>query len=184
MNGPGGLDDAQAARRAGADLLSLALIDARNHTLRWLALFEAQGALERRDAGPAALWLVAQGGVYQDLWIARHVQCQRGEGCDPRGLRLAPTDAAIDAWLGGASIPPTPERLRAWLADTLETTLELLGQLEHGGGDDVSLHFFRLALRREDRLAEALAERAIELQLPLGDLQTLLPLRPEREALW
>ena len=38
-------DDALAIRHANADLLSLALIDARNHTLMWLAHFESQQAL-------------------------------------------------------------------------------------------------------------------------------------------
>ena len=34
------IHDPVRMRRAGADLLSLALIDARNHTLRWLSAFE------------------------------------------------------------------------------------------------------------------------------------------------
>ena len=34
------IHDPVRMRRAGAELLSLALIDARNHTLRWLSAFE------------------------------------------------------------------------------------------------------------------------------------------------
>ncbi|EGJ10865.1 hypothetical protein RBXJA2T_11086, partial [Rubrivivax benzoatilyticus JA2 = ATCC BAA-35] len=65
------LDDAQAMRVAGAELLSLALIDARNHTLRWLAAFEARDALSRADGGPSPLALAARAGAWQDRWIAR-----------------------------------------------------------------------------------------------------------------
>ena len=36
--------DAQRMRRAGPELLSLALMDARNQVLRWMAVFEATGA--------------------------------------------------------------------------------------------------------------------------------------------
>ena len=176
------LDDALAMRSAGADLLSLALIDTRNHTLRWLSLFESTGALDKRDGGAAALWLAGHGGWYQDQWIARHVQRQRGEDSDGSALRLAPADAAVDAWYGGALVPPSPDRLRRYLAETLETTLDLLAT---AGDDDASLHYFRLALRHEDRLAESLAERAAELQLPLpGDLLPPQPVRPARDALW
>ncbi len=176
-----GLDDAQAVRRAGADLLSLALIDARNHTLAWLALFEAQGALERAEGGAAPLWLAGHGGWYQDHWIARHVQRQRGEDSDAGATRLAPADAAIDAWIGGAAPPPGPGRLRAYLGQTLETTLDLLAA---AAPDDAALHYFRLALRHEDRLGESLAERAAELQLPASELLLPQPVRPAREALW
>ncbi len=183
------LDDAQAIRCADADLLSLALIDARNHTLRWLAAFEARQALTPTDGGASALWLAAQAGVYQDRWIARNLQRQRGEACDPGAPGLAPADAAIDAWLVEADTGGSPgfdaDTVRGWLAQTLDTTLELLAA---AGADDAGLHFFRLALRHEDRLGEALAERAAELQLAAqGDPplpQRALPARPAREALW
>ena len=36
--------DAQRMRRAGPELLSLALMDARNQVLRWMAVFETTGA--------------------------------------------------------------------------------------------------------------------------------------------
>ncbi|WP_029718954.1 SUMF1/EgtB/PvdO family nonheme iron enzyme [Rubrivivax benzoatilyticus] len=159
------LDDAQAMRVAGAELLSLALIDARNHTLRWLAAFEARDALSRADGGPSPLALAARAGAWQDRWIARNVCRQRGEAADASALRLPPADAAIDAWLAGAAPAPTPAALRAWLAQTLETTLDLLGSAH---ADDAGLHVFRCALRHEDRLGEALAERAAALQLHAG----------------
>jgi iron(II)-dependent oxidoreductase len=179
--GVAAVDDAVAMRHAGADLLSLALIDARNHTLRWLATFEAADALLRGEGGVSPLALAARAGAYQDFWIARHVQRQRGEGCDVGAPRLAPADAAIEHWLRGEGAAPEAAALRDYLGQTLDTTLDLLA---HAGSDDASLHYFRLALRHEDRLGEALAECAAELQLPGGELWRTLPARPAREPLW
>ena len=175
------VDDPWAMRHADADLLSLALIDARNHSLRWLAAFEAHGAMTNTAGGAMPLWLAGHGGVYQDHWIARHVQRQRGEACDAGAPRLAPADAAIQAWFDGDGEPPGVADLRLYLADTLETTLELLARTRPGNAE---LHFFRLALRHEDRLGEALAERAAELQLPDAEPWRALPARPAREPLW
>jgi formylglycine-generating enzyme required for sulfatase activity len=182
------VDDPLGIRHANADLLSLALIDARNHTLRWLAVFEAQDALANADDGATPLWLAGHAGWYQDRWIGRHLQRQRGEDCDPASVRLPPADAAIESWFSGAGEAPPPDALRGYLAQTLETTLELLGNLDSAGPDDTALHFFRAALRHEDRLAEALAERASELQLAANGEPPApwlpLPVRPARDALW
>ncbi len=149
-------DDPQAARGANAELLSLALIDARNHTLRWLAAFEARDALE------AALPLAGHAGWFQDHWIGRHLQRDRGEAADPGVLRLPPADAAIESWFQGSGAAPTADALRAYLAQTLDVTLDLLAGAP---STDAGLHFYRVALRHEDRLGEALAERAAERQL-------------------
>lgn len=179
------LDDAAAMRRAGADLLSLALMDARNHTLRWLSAFEARGALGRRDGGPSPLALAARAGAWQDRWIARNVRRQCGEAAEPSAVRLPPADAAIDAWLAGAAPAPRADALRAWLAQTLETTLDLLSAAH---GDDDGLYVFRAALRHEDRLGEALAERAAALQLHAGGEPPLPwrepPAQAERDPVW
>src|SRR6058998_1076797 len=79
--------DAQRIRTAGRDVLSLALIDARNHTLRWIAAFEqVLGAELRLPAAAAALepplWTLARIGWYAEHWIARNMQRQRGERAD------------------------------------------------------------------------------------------------------
>ncbi|MFO1271455.1 MAG: SUMF1/EgtB/PvdO family nonheme iron enzyme [Rubrivivax sp.] len=179
-------DDAQAVRAAGPDLLSLALIDARNTTLRWLAAFESRGLLEDTTGGARpALALAGEAGRFQDHWIGRHLQRDRGEDADPGVLRLPPADAAIEAWFEGAAAPPPAEALRRYLAQTLEVTLDLLA---HAPASDAGLHFYRLALRHEDRLGEALAERAAELQLAdRGDDRLPwkpLAARPQREPVW
>jgi len=155
------LDDAQAMRRAGRELLSLALIDARNHLLATLVL----------DESAAALRLAARAGFFQETWIARHVQRQRGEACDPHATRLAGIEPRAEAWATG-DVTPAPEALRGYLAQTLEVTLDLL---DASAEDDAALHFFRLSLQHEDRLCEALAE-ALRAGAP--------PSRAVREPIW
>ena len=158
------LDDAQALRQANADWLSLALMDARNCTLRRLAMFEDAQALAPREA-VSPLWLAGHGAWFQEYWLARHVQRTRGELAAPDGARLASIEPRADDWFGGATQDcqgldaPT---LRAYLAATLETTLELL---ETAADNDQGLYFYRMALMHEDRLCETLAELAMTWQL-------------------
>jgi formylglycine-generating enzyme required for sulfatase activity len=158
----GPLDDATAIRRAGRELLSLALIDARNHLLQLLA----------EDESPPALRRAAHAGWYQEYWIARHLQRQRGEAAEPGAPRLAGIEPRIDVWLAAAGPPPEPEALRAYLAETLEVTLDLLAGTPEA---DEPLHCFRASLLHEDRLGEAQAER-------LG--RGAPPARAEREPIW
>ena len=155
------LDDPHAIRVAGRELLSLALIDCRNLLLVLLAL----------DESPVALRRAAQVGWYQEYWIARHLQRQRGEDCDATGPRLAGLEPAIDEWLAPGS-PPPAQALREYLAETLEVTLDLLGG---SAEDDASLHFFRMSLLHEDRMGETFLQ-----QLALGSM----PARADRDALW
>jgi formylglycine-generating enzyme required for sulfatase activity len=160
-----GLDDPQAIQHAGRDLVSLALIDARNLLLQRLA----------EDESPAALRLALRAGWYADRWICRHVQRQRGEACDPRAPRLAGIEPRADAWAANAGEPPTPEALRSYLAETLDITLDLLAAMPAQAESDAALYFYRLALLHEDRLGEALAER-LHAGAP--------PARAERAPLW
>ena len=139
------IDDPLATRQAGRDLLSLLLIDARNHLLQRLVL----------DESPPALRLAARAGHYQEQWIACHAQRRRGEGCDTTRVRLAGVEPAIDRWLAAEQEGPTPEQLRAYLAQTLDITLDLLSSAAE---TDDALHFYRQSLLHEDRLCEALDE--------------------------
>ena len=186
--------NAQHLRRAGKGLLSLALMDARNRTLRWLAMFE--------EAPPDRLVVAASAGVappvwrfghiawFQERWIARNVHRQRGAEADPTAPRLASILPGADAWYDPAQCPrgidappglPGFAAARQYLADTIELTLDLLDAAEE---DDAGLYFFRLALFFEDMQCEALAEAAQALQLPLAGAQGLvgeirsLPPRP------
>jgi gamma-glutamyl hercynylcysteine S-oxide synthase len=140
------LDDPVAIRRAGRELLSLALMDARNRLLQALS----------RDESPPALRLAACAGHHQEFWISCHLQRARGEDGDAAAPRLAGIEQRVDGWLRADGPVPPPETLRAYLAHTLELTLDLLaGSAE----DDRTLHVYRQALLHEDRLTQALAER-------------------------
>jgi formylglycine-generating enzyme required for sulfatase activity len=143
------LADPLAIRRVGRELLSLGLIEARNLLLERLAQDESQPALR----------LALRAGWYAEYWIARHLQRQRGEACDPLAPRLAGIEPQAEAWLRGGVELPSPETVRQYLAETLEITLDLLAAVPAAAADDAALHFYRNALLHEDRLGEALAER-------------------------
>jgi formylglycine-generating enzyme required for sulfatase activity len=156
------IEDPFAIRRAGREVLSLALIDARNHLLAALAA----------EVSPAALRLAAHAGWWQERWIARHPQRQRGEAADPDGPLLAGIEPRVESWLDTAADLPPADDLRAYLAETLEVTLDLLAGAQD---DDTGLYFYRLALQHEDRLCEALAERRRAVRPPA---------RAERDPIW
>jgi ergothioneine biosynthesis protein EgtB len=172
-------------RRAGSELLSLGLMDARNRTLRWLALFEEAAASGRIDLSLAPdvdppLWRMGRIGWFQEHWIARNMHRLRGPEADPAAARLASIVPDADRWYDDRQAPrearwqldlPDSPAVRQYLADTMELTLELL---DGAADDDASLYFFRLALFHEDLQAEAFAETAQALALPLGDVRELL----------
>ena len=176
-------------RRAGRELLSLALMDARNHTLRWLAAMETALA-ESALAVPVLpeldppLWSLGHVAWFQEYWISRNVQRQRGEHAEPGSLRLASIEPSADGLFDPSLAPhaarwrlalPEPQAVRQYLADTLETTLELL---EHASEDDDALYFFRLALFHEDMHCEAFAELSQTLGFDAGLLPVLGTLAP------
>ena len=188
-------------RSAGTDLLSLALMDARNRTLGWLAAFEGLEPGAAPDGFDPPWWLAGQAGWFQEYWIARHVQRAQGAAADPTGLRLASVEPQADAWFAPAACTPAQrwspaypqtapdlEAVRGYLAATLDTTLDLLAKA--GPGDD-ALFVFRRALMHEDLLGESLAGLVQGLNLsperhqPLVDrgLWPALPGRAGRDAI-
>ncbi len=174
--------DAPSMRSAGRDLLSLALMDARNHSLHLLAQFEAAA---QRDAtlppladarGP--LWLAGHAGWFAEAWIGRNTQRSQGSACASRPTRLASIESRADAWWGDADAAqsqlPDAAATRAYLLETLESTLELL---EKTPEDDASLYFYRLALFHEDLCGERLMVQAQQRGVPL-ELPALPSLTP------
>ncbi|HWI11460.1 MAG TPA: SUMF1/EgtB/PvdO family nonheme iron enzyme [Burkholderiaceae bacterium] len=173
--------DTPLVRRAGRELLSLALIDARNHSLRWAAAFEAA------PAGVAPLlWELGRLGWFQEYWIARNVQRQRGERCDATRPKLASilpdADVLFEADAAPASPLPDLQTVRQYLVETLETTLELLDGAARDDESDDALYFYRLALLREDACVERFAVLAQTLGFDTG-LVAMPPTRPAREPL-
>ena len=156
MHGTDILNTATARMRtADKDLLSLALIEARNQTLLWVNAIDtaqaeiaakaasaakgAQGATAGTSAAnPArgntqAHWELGHIGWFQEHAIARNLQRQQGAraGTARLGSVLADADACFDpaevppAHRATLALPPL-QTLKQYLVDTLETTLDLL----------------------------------------------------------
>ena len=163
--------DAARIRHATKDELSLALMDARNHTLRWVAACEAAREVDPRKLVEAPeidppLWMLGHTAWFQEHWIARNVQRQRGERLDATQPKLGSILPEADRCFDAAAVPhaqrwsaplPDAQVLRQYAMDTLETTLELLAS---AADDDAALYFYRLALFREDEVSEAFAQLA------------------------
>ncbi len=186
------IHDPLRIRSAGADLLSLALIDSRNHLLRWLAAFEPHlGKLKAHADVEPPLWLVGHAAWFQEYWVARNVQRQRGESVVTAAMRLPSLERAADGLFDPglhhraqrwALTLPAPAGLRAYLGDTLEATLDVLAGAAR---DDDALFVYRAALRHEDMICEALAAAAQALQLNLPDAPWgQRTARAQREPLW
>ena len=169
--------DQPGMRRAGPELLSLALMDARNHTLHLLGLFEqameAGLQVPQRPGLELPVWLGGHIAWLAEYWIARNPQRGLGRACPPDGTRLASIDPMADSCFSPVLAPhearwalplPGMQSVRAYLLDTLESTLELLDKTP---GDDEALHFFRAALFHEDLRGEQLVAMAQSLGLPL-----------------
>lgn len=165
-------------RRAGRELLSLALMDARNHSLHLLSHFEqamAQGKLDtpRRNDVELPLWLAGHIGWFAEYWVGRNPQRSLGSGCAADAVRLASIEPMADRWFNPVLSPhaerwqldlPDFEAVRAYLLETLESTLELLDKTPE---DDEALYFFRASLFHEDMRCEQLVTLAQTLGVPL-----------------
>ncbi|HEY0825222.1 MAG TPA: SUMF1/EgtB/PvdO family nonheme iron enzyme [Ramlibacter sp.] len=170
--------DTPQMRRASREELSLALMDTRNYTLQILARLE-QGLGEdlRVPVSPDTvppLWLAGHVAWLAEYWIGRNPQRALGPRCPPDGVRLASVEPQADQWFDPRLVPhaqrwslPLPDAgsIKAYLLDTLETTLELL---EHTPDEDAALHFFRMALFHEDLRGEELVTIAQAAGVPLG----------------
>jgi ergothioneine biosynthesis protein EgtB len=166
------IQDPIGIRRAGRELLSLALIDARNRTLSRLA------GLTRHDLSAAhgefepPAWLAGHCGWFQESWTARHPQRGRGgEAGEISPNRLVGgIEPEADAWYdktrstramrwqpGFLGDHADPAMLLAYLVATHDITQDLLAAADE---DDDGLYGYRLALLHEDRIGETLAEIA------------------------
>ena len=173
--------DSASVRHAGAELLSLALMDTRNQSLHRLSQTEA---LWDSQQYPAVLaqslkvnppqWDMGYLAWYQERWIARNLHRHLGAHCDGSHAPLASVEPYADQLWANASgfetsrwSAPLPsfQALRAYLLETLELTLNLL---EKAGQDDNSLHFYRQCLFHEDRAAEEWLCQAQLLGLPVS----------------
>ena len=183
--------DSPDMRRAGRELLSVALMDARNHSLHVMGLLgatlEAGGFVVPPwpELNPP-LWELGHIGWFQEWCIARNLQRQRGRQGDGQAARLVSAEPAADRYWSDSQMPhaarwqialPGLTQTRDYLLATLETTLELL---EKADDDDAALHFYRLALFYEDQRGEALITMAqtLGLAMPLAVPGPMASLQP------
>jgi gamma-glutamyl hercynylcysteine S-oxide synthase len=184
--------DSPAIRSAGADVLSLALIDSRNRTLSLMSEFERlvpdlrfakDLSVPRMAEVLPPLWLLGHVGWFQEYWVGRNTQRALGFQCPRQPSVLASIDPDSDTCFDPRLLPrakrwttpyPALENIKAYLLATLETTLELL---EHAEPTDDGLYFFRLALAREDQMGEQffLMAQALGLKLQVPELQSYAP---------
>lgn len=177
--------DTPHMRSAGKGMLSLALMDARNRTLRWANLLEE---LLGPDMMPVPFrpdvlrpqWLIGYVGWFQEVWIARNLQRDRGERCDATRPPLASIEPEADAFYDPSrSAPerrwrlplPDMQAIRQYLSETFDVTLDLLDAAHE---NDDALYFYRMALFHEDAQAETLAVLAESLNLPTHREEGLL----------
>ena len=182
------LIDSPRMRGAGRDLLSLALMDARNHTLHLFSQYQqALEAVNFRVPRIATLnpplWELGHLGWFQEWWIGRNMQRALGTRCAPSHTRLASIEPKADQWWNSSEVPhatrwtldlPDLDSTRAYLLDTLESTLELLAKTPD---DADALYFYRLCLFHEDMHGEALVYTAqtLGLQLDVASQQVFAP---------
>ncbi|MEJ7929673.1 SUMF1/EgtB/PvdO family nonheme iron enzyme [Ramlibacter sp. AN1015] len=183
--------DTPTMRCAGRELLSLALMDARNHTLQLLGVWEQaviDGIAPPEGEAAQARWIAGHVGWLAEWWLLRLPELAPGEtGAALRERRTAGlpgADAVFDIRHMAAAprspgLLPDASATRGWLLATLDRTLELLSDAEEGD-EDLELH--RAALFHEDARSEQLLVLAQQagLRLPVA--------APEpaglRDALW
>jgi len=159
--------------------LAEALQDARARTLALFAAYEA--ALPPGLPVPCTpelnppRWELGHVGWFQEWWLARNAQRDRGVACDPDLPRPPSRLAGADALYHSSRVPhdsrwalPLPDApaTRAYLQAVLDDTLDLL---RRAAEDDDALYFYRLALFHEDMHAEAAVYMAQTLGIALPE---------------
>lgn len=157
----------------------MALRDARECTLATFGAYE-QALGPNRFVVPYSpqlnppLWELGHVGWFQEWWLRRNPQRQRGTAADPDAPRLPSRRAGADAMFDSGRVAhtdrwrfplPTAQALRDDLAAGLQESLALLRA--GGDGDDDALYFFRLSLFHEDMHHEAAVYMAQHLGIAL-----------------
>jgi iron(II)-dependent oxidoreductase len=171
---------ALALRHGPPAVVRSALLDARERTLRLAQDFRT--ALGPRPHLPYSaelnppLWELGHIGWFQEWWIGRNPQRDRGILADPGVLRPPSLMARADEWYDSSRVPhrtrwdlplPPAQATLDFLAATLEQTLQALDGLHTA--DDQSLYFFRLAVVHEQMHAEAAVYMGHSLGIPLRE---------------
>jgi ergothioneine biosynthesis protein EgtB len=177
-------------RRADAAALQAGLQALRTQTL---ALFddieralEGRLHIERTETVNLPLWELGHVGWFEEFWLARNTQRQRGAAARLDAARAASLLPDADALYDSSNVPherrwrlnlPDAGRTRAYLGRVRERSLALLCT---SGGSDDALYFFRLALVHEAMHHEAGLMIAQGRGWPVSDA-TPAPAPPRRE---
>jgi len=175
---PQGGEVAAATRRAGRRVLADALRASRADTLATFdAYLRALPGLRvpQRDELNPPLWEIGHVGWFQEYWLARNPQRNRGTAADPEAPRPEGVRAGADALYHSSRVAhdlrwslPLPDvaATHADLDAQLVTTLALLAEAPD---DDDALYFFRLSLFHEDMHHEAALYMAQGLGIAIDD---------------
>jgi len=168
-----GASAAADTRELDKDALSLALMDARNHTLSLLGAHEecAGRSDVPSDAAdtpyPPPVWMAGQLAWLAEWWINRNPQRTLGVRSPGDGIRLASLLPQADTWFhprGDRWHQPLPDaaEVRSYMLDQLEGTLELLDKAVDSAQ---GLDLYRAVLLHEDARSEHFLVQAQSLGL-------------------
>lgn len=161
-------------RQAEVNILNQGLKTLRAQTLEAFACYQRAGKLHvpLKEAFNPPLWELGHLAWFQEYWVTRNQQRDRGVLQDVNHPRTSSVIASADAWYDSAtvrhdsrwSLPllQTTECL-AFLQQTLDMTL---GSLEKELDDSPALYFYWLALQHEAMHLEASAYMAQALEIP------------------
>lgn len=158
-----------------------ALLAARVRTLRLAddyraALGESPKLTYAQEINPP-LWELGHVGWFQEWWIARNSERHLGVRANPDAPRRPSLLPRADAWYDSSRVEhrsrwdlPLPEReaTLAYLADSLDQTLQLLDDLPADASDE-ALYFFRLVAAHEEMHSEAAVYMGHGLGIPLSE---------------
>ena len=186
-------DEAVALREGAPADVRAALLAARRRTLRLADDFHA--ALGTSPHFPYAqelnppLWELGHVGWFQEWWIARNGERDRGLAANPGVVRPPSSLPLADAWFDSSRVEhrarwqlPLPDR-DTTLGDldaTLARTLALLDDLPADASDE-ALYFFRLVALHEQMHAEAAVYMAQSLGIPLAESEEPAGVREKGE---
>lgn len=188
------IGNAEQMRQAERSLLAAALGDARSRLLRWADVYAAGLGAGMQvpysiELNPP-LWELGHIAWFEEFWLARNPQRQRGAAADAAVARASSLRARADACYNSSTVAhsrrwhldlPDARRTREYLARTRERTL---GLLAGPGDDDDALYFFRLALFHEDMHTEAWAYMAQHLGLACAEGEAAAPGAPAANGDW
>ena len=178
------LDDPDSMRRADARALAAALTALRGRTLaHFAALREALGDgldIPYAETVNPPLWELGHVGWFEEFWIGRNTERQRGNAARLEAPRAAPWLRGADALYDSSVVAhrrrwqldlPDAARSVEMLGRVRERTLALLRDADHDDSNsDEALYFFRWALMHEAMHLEAGLMIAQGLGLAVSDL--------------